>query len=439
MGTAECRAHGEIRIVPHGGDTMSENARRYGIALVASVVGIGAVLSLGKLLPFEPFLLFAVPVALTSRYAGRGPTALTVVLSVIGIEATLILTTGRFRFSVGDLWIHAAIFSLVAWSKDSTTEALRKARRSAERSAAHLEDMNVELEQQMEHIQLLSDDLQKTNESLAAARDVAESASRAREEMLAVVAHDLRNPLNVVMIARGLLAETEPTGERRNQLFAVMQRATQRMNRLIEDLLEVVRQESGQLKLDFEDVPVASLEAQTMEMFQNSAAENGISLRFEETAPGLAVRGDSERILQILSNLIGNSLKFVPRGGSVVVKCERKGTEVVFAVTDSGPGIAGEDLERLFEKFWQRRRSDRRGVGLGLSIARGIVEAHGGRIWAESRVGDGSTFYFTLPAAIEFSEEAPFSMNGTHPGSVGKAPMGAILAEMAGTSATAGG
>ena len=392
-------------------DKVPDIARRYGIAVLASGAGLGAVFLLGRILPFEPFLLFDVPVALTSRYAGRGPTALTVVLSAIGIEATLILSTGRFRFSVGELWLHAALFGIVAWAIDSTAEALRKARRDAERSAAHLEDFNVELEQQMDQVQTLSEDLQSANRSLAAARDVAEEASRAREEMLAVVAHDLRNPLNVVMMTTHLVADTEPSGERRDQLLGVMLRAAQRMNRLIEDLLDVVRQESGKMRLNVEEVEVASLLAQTAELFQTTAIEKGVSLLIEEASPGLGVRGDSERIMQVLSNLVGNALKFVPRGGSVVLKCERGGAEAVFTVTDSGPGIAREDLDRLFEKFWQRRRTDRRGVGLGLAIARGIVEAHGGRIWAESRVGVGSTFYFTLPAMSQSSEDPVFSEN----------------------------
>jgi signal transduction histidine kinase len=384
---------------------MSDTVRRYGIGVLASGAGLGAVFLLGRILPFEPFLLFAVPVALTSRYAGRGPTALTVVLSAIGIEATLILSTGRFRFSVGELWLHAAIFAIVAWAIDSTTAALRKARRDAERTASHLEELNVELEQQMDQVQMLSEDLQRANRSLAAARDVAEEASRAREEMLAVVAHDLRNPLNVVMMTTQLFADTEPAGEKRDQLLGVILRAAKRMNRLIEDLLEVVRQESGKMNLDVDEISVASLLAQTAEMFQTTAAENGISLRVEETPPGLTVRGDSERIMQVLSNLVGNGIKFVGRGGSVVLKCELKGDEAIFSVADSGPGIAGEDLDRLFEKFWQRRRTDKRGVGLGLAIARGIVEAHGGRIWVESRIGDGSTFYFTLPAMSQRRED----------------------------------
>jgi signal transduction histidine kinase len=384
---------------------MSDTVRRYGIAAVASGLGLGVVFLLGRILPFEPFLLFAVPVALTSRYAGRGPTAFTVALSAIGIETTLILSTGRFRFSVGELWLHAAIFAAVAYAIDSTTEAMRKARLEAERTARHLEDMNVEVEQQMDQLQILSEDLQRSNRSLAAARDVAEAASRAREEILGVVAHDLRNPLNLVMMTTQLFADTQPSGEKRDQLVGVILRASQRMNRLIEDLLEVVRQESGKMRLDVEEVSVASLLAQTAEMFQTTAAEKGISLRVEETPPGLAVRGDSERIIQVLSNLVGNAVKFEAPGGSVVLGSELRGAEAVIAVADSGPGIDGEDLNQLFEKFWQRRRTDKRGVGLGLAIARGIVEAHGGRIWVESRIGDGSTFYFSLPAVSQRSEE----------------------------------
>jgi signal transduction histidine kinase len=388
---------------------MSENARRYGIAVLASGAGLVVVALLARVLPFEPFLLFAVPVALTSRYAGRGPTALSVVLTVMAIEATLILSSGRFAFTDTELWVHAAIFGVVALAIDSTTEALRKARREAERSAGHLEDLNVELEQQMDQVQMLSEDLHRTNLSLAKARDVAEEASRAREEMLGVVAHDLRNPLNVVMMTTQLFADTAPSGERRDQLLGVILRAAQRMNRLIEDLLDVVRQESGKMKLDVEEVDVASLLAQTAEMFHTSAMEKGISLRIDDTPPGVAVRGDSERIMQVLSNLVGNALKFVARGGSVVVKCELKGEEAILSVADSGPGIAGEDLDRLFEKFWQRRRTDTRGVGLGLSIARGIVEAHGGRIWVESKVGNGTTFYFSLPAVSQRGEDLPFA------------------------------
>ncbi|MEA2344264.1 MAG: hypothetical protein QOF63_2433 [Thermoanaerobaculia bacterium] len=397
LGTAERTGFRDIRVVLNRDETMSDQARGYWIALLASAAAFVVVVLLTKVLPFEPFLLFAVPVALTARYLGRGPTALTVVLSVVAIEFAVALN-GRLTHTTAGMLLHAAVFAIVAYTIDSSTNALRIARRAAERASAQLVDVNFELEQQMEEVQTLSEDLHRSNQSLAQARDVAEAASRAREEMLAIVAHDLRNPLNVVMIARGLLAETDSAGERRDQLLAVMQRATQRMNRLVEDLLEVVRQESGKMSLVLEEVAVASILEQAVEMCQASAIEKNISLRIHEPPPDLLVTADTERIHQVMSNLVGNALKFVPSGGSVVLECERRANEAVFAVIDSGPGIAPADLDRLFEKFWQRRGGDTRGVGLGLAIAKGIVEAHGGRIWAESKVGSGSTFYFTLPA-----------------------------------------
>jgi signal transduction histidine kinase len=404
LGTAWGPAFRDIRVVLNRDGTMSDKARQYGIAVLASVAALGAVVLLARIFPFEPFLLFVVPVALTARYLGRGPTALTVVLSLVGIEATLVWH-GHLTNTDAHVWLHAAVFAIVAYAIDSSTHALRKARQDAERASERLVDVNMELEQQMEEVQTLSEDLHDANQCLADARDAAEAASRAREDMLAIVAHDLRNPLNVVMIARGFLAETDLTGERRGQLLSVMQRATQRMNRLVEDLLEVVRQESGKMTLVLEAVPVAEILEQTVEMCHAPASEQNVSLRVNEAPPDLMVRADEERILQVMSNVVGNAVKFVPRDGSVVLECERKGSEAVFSVVDSGPGIAPEDLDRLFEKFWQRRRRDTRGVGLGLAIARGIVEAHGGRIWAESTLGSGSTFYFTLPVATRPAED----------------------------------
>jgi signal transduction histidine kinase len=396
MGTALVPPFRDIRGVLKRDGTMSEKARRYGIALLASGATFGIVALLSSMLPFEPFLLFAVPVALTARYVGRGPTVLTVLLSLVAIDAVLV-SNGHHTHTDAHLWIHIVVFGIVAYAIDSTTHALYKARNDAEHASEQLVDVNMELEAQMEEVQTLSEDLSKTNQCLEEARDKAEAASRAREEMLAIVAHDLRNPLNVVMIARGLLADTDASGERRDQLLAVMQRASQRMNRLVEDLLEVVRQESGKMTLVLEAVPVADILEQTVEMCEATAIEQGISLEVRETPPDLMVTADEERVLQVMGNLVGNALKFVPRGGRVVLESKRKGGETVFSVADSGPGIPPEDVAHLFEKFWQRRRTDTRGVGLGLAIARGIVEEHGGRIWVESTLGAGSTFYFTLP------------------------------------------
>jgi signal transduction histidine kinase len=304
-------------------------------------------------------------------------------------------------------WVYAGLFAVLALAIDSTSEALRHARNVAEHRSEQLEAMNVkleamnvQLEEQMEEVQTLSEHLSETNSFLEVARDEAQAASRAREEVLAVVAHDLRNPLNLVSMTTQLFIEIEPTGERRKQLLGVMERAAHRMNRLIEDLLEVVRIDAGRLNLDMRAAPAEGILQQTEELFQYAAAQKGVSLIVEGVSPDLYVSADVERVVQAMSNLVGNALKFVERGGTIRLACADEGTHLRFAVTDSGPGIAPAQLERLFEKFWQSRRNDRRGVGLGLTIARGIVEAHGGRIWADSRVGEGSTFYFTLPATV---------------------------------------
>ncbi len=226
----------------------------------------------------------------------------------------------------------------------------------------------------------------------------AEQATRARDEILAVVAHDLRNPLNTVMMAAGLMLETsspERPAERRQ--VEIVRRAADRMNRMIQDLLDVKRMESGRLGLEPKPETVAGLVGDTIEMLRPLA--EGSSIRLEShVAPNLPrVLADATRINQVLSNLVGNAVKFTPREGVITITADGLDAEVRFSVIDTGAGIPAEQLPHIFGRFWQARTSDRRGIGLGLAIAKGIVEAHRGRIWVESSVGLGSTFYFTLP------------------------------------------
>lgn len=231
------------------------------------------------------------------------------------------------------------------------------------------------------------------------ARQTAEAAARAREDVLAVVAHDLRNPLNLVTMTTQLITDVDPPAENRRRLLDVMQRAAGRMNRLIGDLLDVARMDAGRFTLVTRNVPVRAILDSTLEMFEHAASDKGVSLSAELGQQDLYAHADPERVVQVLGNLVGNALKFVERGGSVRIRCQPRDTDVMFVVRDSGPGISPAQLERLFDRFWQARRDDRRGVGLGLTIARGIVEAHGGTIWVESSPGAGSTFMFTLPGA----------------------------------------
>ena len=231
------------------------------------------------------------------------------------------------------------------------------------------------------------------------ARRTAELLSRAREDVLGVVAHDLRNPLNLVSMTTQLLMEPDLTPERRKSTFVINARAVQRMNRLIGDLLDVVRMEAGHLSLNVGACDVTRVLEETMESFQQRAAEQGISLVLSPGPPTAIVQADEERVLQLIDNLVGNALKFTPSGGRVSIGGFIDANELRVSVTDTGPGIPEEQRARLFDRFWQARGADRRGLGLGLPIAKGIAEAHGGRLWVESTVGSGSTFNFAMPLA----------------------------------------
>ena len=229
------------------------------------------------------------------------------------------------------------------------------------------------------------------------ARRNAELLSKAREDVLGVVAHDLRNPLNLVSMTTQLLMEPDLTPERRRSAFEINARAVQRMNRLIGDLLDVVRMEAGHLSLNVGATEVPRVLEETMESFQQRAAQQSISLVLSPEPPNVTVQADAERVLQLIDNLVGNALKFTPSGGQVSIGAFVDDKELRVSVTDTGPGIPEEQRARLFDRFWQARGADRRGLGLGLPIAKGIAEAHGGRLWVESTVGSGTTFNFAMP------------------------------------------
>ncbi|MDQ6769960.1 MAG: ATP-binding protein [Gemmatimonadota bacterium] len=226
----------------------------------------------------------------------------------------------------------------------------------------------------------------------------AELLAQAREDVLGVVAHDLRNPLNLIQMTAELLADEElPLGKRR-EMLGIALRATKEMNRLIEDLLDTVRLQAGRLSLDVEDVSVDSIMREADETYRPIAERHHV--HFETTAHDTAmVRADPTRVAQIVGNLIGNAIKFTPERGSVKLFARPQDTEVVFQVSDDGPGIPADNMSHLFDNFWQARKNDRRGVGLGLAIVKELVEAQGGKVWVESKVDEGSTFSFSLPAA----------------------------------------
>ena len=223
----------------------------------------------------------------------------------------------------------------------------------------------------------------------------AQAATAAREQVLRIVAHDLRNPLGTILMAADSLSEPELGAEVRGRQAAIVRRTGMRMNRLLHDLLNVAQMEAGRLTIETESVAPAALISNAMELMQPLANEASQELvaSVEDGLPH--VQADVERIDQVFSNLIGNAIKFTPAGGRITLGAAQVDGKVVFTVTDTGPGIAPEQITKLFGPFWQAK-SDSRGIGLGLTIAKGIVEAHGGTVGVESGVATGTCFHFTL-------------------------------------------
>ncbi|XXY46176.1 ATP-binding protein [Sorangium sp. So ce269] len=224
----------------------------------------------------------------------------------------------------------------------------------------------------------------------------AQRAVHLRDDALAIVSHDLRNPLSAVIA--GADAIRRDATDRVRKLATTIQRAGRGMERLISDLLDAARLDDGHLAVESSACAARSLIADALEAFELQLAAKELSLSSDVRSDAEALC-DRARIGQVLSNLLGNAVKFTPRGGSIGVRVQADAGHVLFAVSDSGPGIPPEQIPHLFERFWQGTAAARKGTGLGLYIARGIVDLHGGRIWAESSPGNGSTFFFTLPRA----------------------------------------
>jgi len=228
----------------------------------------------------------------------------------------------------------------------------------------------------------------------------AQRAVTAREDLLAIVSHDLRNPLSSISIAAGMLdrAADLPNGAKVvSQAAGAVRRSAERMGRLISDLLLAAKAEGGGLVLEAGPERIDTILTEVSEAFLPLAEERHVSLQICSPSTNLGVLCDRQRVLQVFSNLIGNAIKFTPAGGEIAIDVKADADQVRFAVSDSGPGIPQADLAHIFDRYWQRRETARRGTGLGLFIAKALVEGHHGRIWCESQIGKGSTFYFTLP------------------------------------------
>ena len=229
----------------------------------------------------------------------------------------------------------------------------------------------------------------------------AQRAIRARDETIAVVSHDLRNPVSAISMIAGVLHARagDPAAtlqSARDELATILHGARQ-ADTLIQDLLDVARIEAGVLHVEREPLDLTKLLLDSAELLRPLA--EGRDLRFEVDVPQVlpVVEADAERVQQVVSNLVGNAMKFTPAGGHVTLAARADEATVVVDVRDTGGGIPADQVEKLFDRYWQGNPRTRGGAGLGLTIARGIVEAHGGRMRVTSATGTGSSFSFSLP------------------------------------------
>jgi signal transduction histidine kinase/DNA-binding response OmpR family regulator len=232
----------------------------------------------------------------------------------------------------------------------------------------------------------------------------AQQAAETRRDLVAVVAHDLKNPLNAVAMAGALLAKSAAPGaegERARRQTGIILRATDRMNRLIHDLLDVSAIDAGRLELDRHPHRIGPLVSEALESMAPLVQEKQLTLD-RAVAPEVEMQSalcDRDRLVQVFSNLVGNAIRFTDAGGHITVSARCVDGAVHFGVADTGPGIADEHLPHLFDRFWRVRGRKRDGTGLGLWIVKGLVEAHGGSVSVETKLGSGSVFSFTVPLA----------------------------------------
>jgi PAS domain S-box-containing protein len=244
------------------------------------------------------------------------------------------------------------------------------------------------------------DDRKRAEEERARLYEAARRAIKSRDDLLATVSHDLRSPLGSILLSTEVLlprdgAPLDP--DEVTEMAQIIRRSAKRMELLIRDLLDIASIESGHLRISRAPAAAHALVHEAVEAALPAAQAKELRLTGQVDPLDVLVYCDKNRVLQVFANLVGNAIKFTQRGGSIVLRTTRDGDQVLFSVTDTGPGIAADQLGHVFDRFWQAGETAIGGVGLGLAICRGIVEQHGGKIAVESTLGHGTTFSFTIP------------------------------------------
>lgn len=337
--------------------------------------------------------------ALLERRAGSEQSA-DVVIEHAREQADAVLEVAREQV---DRKLDAAEPGIAVRAAIASGRALEDRVLSKERAVAD----QVLLRSREEQAQILAElrplERDQTDRDLLTERGRADDQLTNRDDFLGMVTHDLRSLLCGLVLEASQLSKDAPDSAEGRQTIAGLkrlQRYAASMNRLIGDLVDVVSIDAGKLAVEPKRGDAAALLAEAVDTFRAAALEKEIVLRLETGEPVLIADFDRERVLQVLANLITNALKFTSSDGSIVVRGDRGADGLQVSVSDSGIGIPAHLLEAIFERYWQVGENDRRGLGLGLHISKSIVDAHGGRIWAESTLGAGSVFVFTIPHAV---------------------------------------
>jgi signal transduction histidine kinase/CheY-like chemotaxis protein len=377
------------------------------------LIGASLVCALGTLLAYrEPDLVYLslVPVVVAA-ILGRPREALAVAAMGIGLGMAIGLSVLGLAFSSRSVWLPAILLGVVAavhalgmhsmraslaWMWHGFEQAERNERLAAERQA--------ELRRVLKALDETTYRLERANTELAQSRNRAEEARRLKQHFAQTISHELRTPLNLVVGFTDLMTQSpeyygEPLAPAYQRDLAIVARNARHLQDLVNDVLDLARIEAAEMTIVPEETDAAILVREAVATAESSVYARGLAL-VSEIAPDLPkLRVDPTRIRQVLFNLLNNAARFTERG-QITVKVVGAGQDVLFSVADTGIGIAAEDLGRIFEEFQQADGTRRRrhgGAGLGLAISRRFVQMHGGRIWAESQIGKGSTFYFTLP------------------------------------------
>jgi signal transduction histidine kinase/DNA-binding response OmpR family regulator len=268
------------------------------------------------------------------------------------------------------------------------------------------DELELRVEQRTAELVTAQKKVEAYSESILRAKEDVERASRFKDQFLSTMSHELRTPLNAVLGFSQLLSDDRygPLNERQARYVNHIHTSGEHLLRLINDILDLSKIEAGRLQLNIEDVSVDFIFGEVCDSLQPLVDKNAHKL-LQSAPPGLAVRADATRFKQMLMNLLGNAIKFTPSGGKIELVAKRIDTIVRIEVRDSGPGIPPDEKRRIFEAFHRMQQNEKstEGTGLGLAITRKLVELHGGELDVESKPGEGSCFFFTLPA-VSFSE-----------------------------------